>query len=123
MPPTNSYTGKNRLLKALPGEDFARFFSSLEPVNLPLRRVVQDTAQPVEYVYFIEEGVTSILAIMSDASAIEVGMIGTEGMVGVASLLDTDAAIPHVGRVGFEISFPSEDDVIRFHDGFSWPPA
>jgi CRP-like cAMP-binding protein len=88
IPPTSSYTGKNRLLKALPREDFARLFSGLEPVSLPLRQVIQDAAEPVEWVYFVEQGVTSILTIMSDASAIEVGMIGTEGMVGIASLLD-----------------------------------
>jgi CRP-like cAMP-binding protein len=96
MPPANGYTGKNRLLKALPDEDFARFFSELERVKLPLRQVIQDTVQPVEYAYFIEEGVTSILTIMSDASAIEVGMVGAEGMVSVGALLDTNAPSPHV---------------------------
>jgi len=96
VPPTNGYTRKNRLLKALPDEDFARFFSELERVKLPLRQVIQDTAQPVEHVYFIEEGVTSILTIMADASAVEVGMVGAEGMVGVAALLDTNASTPHV---------------------------
>jgi CRP-like cAMP-binding protein len=80
----------------LPSEDFTRFFSGLERVSLSLRQVLQDTEQPVEYAYFLEEGVASILTIMSDASAIEVGMIGSEGIVGVASLLDPAAATLHV---------------------------
>jgi CRP-like cAMP-binding protein len=96
MPATNSYTGKNRLLKALPNDDFARLFSDLDRVSLSLRQVLQEAAQPVEFVYFVEEGVTSVLTIMSDASAIEVGMIGSEGLVGVAALLDPAAATPHV---------------------------
>ena len=95
MPPTKTYSGKNRLLKALPEDEFAWYFARLEPVSLSLRQVIQDTAQPVEHVYFIEQGVTSILTIMSDASSIEVGMIGSEGVVGVSSLLDADAEIPH----------------------------
>ena len=96
MPPSASYEGKNRLLAALPAEDFARFFSELEPVKLSLRQVLQDTVQPVECVYFVEEGVTSILTMMADGSSIEVGMVGTEGMVGVGALLDPTASSPHV---------------------------
>jgi hypothetical protein len=64
MPSPHSYIGKNRLLKAMLSDDFARFFSELEPVVLPLRQVLQDSAQPVEHVFFVEEGVTSILTIM-----------------------------------------------------------
>jgi CRP-like cAMP-binding protein len=89
------YTGKNRILAALPDEDFARFFSGLEPIDLSLRQVIQDAAQPVEYVYFIETGVTSILSIMSDGDTIEVGMAGREGMIGVSALLDPKAASLH----------------------------
>jgi CRP-like cAMP-binding protein len=96
MSPTTSYTGKNRLLAALPANDFSRFFSELEPLSLSLRQVIQDTAEAVEYVYFVEQGVTSVLTIMADGSAIEVGMIGTEGMVGVGALLDRKASTPHV---------------------------
>jgi CRP-like cAMP-binding protein len=72
------YTGKNRLLAAISPDDFARFFSTLEPIDLGLRQVIQDAAQPVDHVYFIESGVSSILTIMSDGSTIEVGMTGIE---------------------------------------------
>jgi CRP-like cAMP-binding protein len=96
MPAATGYRGKNRLLAALPAEDFDRFFSKLEPINLALRRVIHDTTQAVEHVYFPEQGICSVLAVMADGAAIEVGMIGTEGMVGVAALLDPEAAIPRV---------------------------
>jgi CRP-like cAMP-binding protein len=85
------YTGTNLLLAALPAGDFAPFFSELEPIDLTLRQVLQDAADPIEHVYFVEQGVTSVLTIMRDGSAIEVGMIGTEGMVGVGALLNPDA--------------------------------
>jgi len=68
------YTGKNRLLSALPAEDFAQFFSELKPVDLLIRQVVQDAAQAAEYAFFLESGVTSILSVMADGSAIEVGV-------------------------------------------------
>lgn len=87
MSPITGYTGKNRLLAALPKADFTRFFSKLEPIDLTLRQVLQVTAEPFEYVYFMEQGISSVLTIMADGSASEVGMIGNEGMVGISALL------------------------------------
>src|SRR5438552_6539503 len=78
---------KNRLLAAMPREDSQRFFSELQPVSLSLRQVLHETGAPLEYVYFIEDGVASVLTNMADGATIEVGMIGSEGVVGVAALL------------------------------------
>lgn len=90
------YTGKNRLLRALPQDGLDRFYAALEPVSLTLRQVVQEASTPNEHVYFLEDGVGSILTIMTDGSSIEVGMVGNEGMIGVTALLDADAAAQHV---------------------------
>ena len=87
MPPQNRITGKNRLLAALPQEDLQCYFSELHLVSLSLRQVLYEAGAPLEYVYFIEQGVASILTNMADGSTIEVGMIGMEGMVGVTALL------------------------------------
>jgi hypothetical protein len=57
MSPATGYTGKNRLLAALPRDDFDRFFSGLEPVTLSFRQVLQTAGQPVEHIYFVEQGV------------------------------------------------------------------
>lgn len=96
MSPTTQYSGKNRLLRALPPEGLERFYSGFEPVTLTLRQVLQDAAKPVEYVYFVEEGVSSVLTIMSDGSTIEVGMIGIEGMIGVSAMFGSEASAQHV---------------------------
>ena len=78
---------QNRLLAALPEEDVQRFFSDLHPVSFPLRHVIYEVGAPLDYVYFIEQGLASILMNMSNGSTVEVGMIGTEGMVGMPALL------------------------------------
>jgi len=80
-------TFQNRLLAALPEEDVQRFFSDLHPVSFPLRHVIYEVGAPLEYVYFIEQGLASILMNISNGSTVEVGMIGTEGMVGMPALL------------------------------------
>jgi CRP-like cAMP-binding protein len=84
------YTGRNRLLGALPDEVFAQFFAAAEPIDLALKAVVQEAGQPIEHVYFVETAVTSILTIMADGATIEVGMIGREGMIGIPAMLDAE---------------------------------
>jgi CRP-like cAMP-binding protein len=85
-PPThNSF--QNRLLAVLPHEDAQRFFSDLHPVSFPLQHVIYNVGAPLEHVYFIEQGLASILMNMSNGSTVEVGMIGREGMVGMPALL------------------------------------
>ena len=64
-----------------------RFFSNLHPVSFPLRHVLYEVDAPLEHVYFIEQGLSSILMSMSNGSTIEVGMIGMEGMIGIQALL------------------------------------
>jgi len=96
MTPSNRINDKNRLLVAIPQEDLERFFSDLHPVSLSLRQVLHEVGAPLEDVYFIEQGVASVLTNMADGSTIEVGMIGMEGMVGVPALLGGKTSVQKV---------------------------
>jgi CRP-like cAMP-binding protein len=87
MTSSDRTTFQNRLLAAFPPEDVRRFFSDLHPVSFPLRSVLYEVDAPFDHVYFIEQGLSSILMSMSNGSTIEVGMIGLEGMVGIQALL------------------------------------
>jgi len=96
MPPPNRITAKNRLLAAFPQEDLDHFFSDLRPVSLPQRHVIYEAGAPIDDVYFIEEGLSSVLTTMADGSTIEVGMVGMEGMVGVSALLGGETSAQQV---------------------------
>ncbi len=72
----------NQLLAGLPPEDFAALQPYLEPVELELRQMLIEPNQPIEHVYFMEVGYTSVCT-NSHGSKIELGIIGREGMVGV----------------------------------------
>jgi len=87
---------KNRILGAVPQEDLDRFFASLQPVSLPLKHMLYRIGAPLDFVYFIEEGVASILTSMTDGSTIEVGMVGSEGIVGVAALMGGEASAQQI---------------------------
>jgi len=72
---TSLPTQKNRILATVPQAELDRFFSSLQPVSLALKQVLCEAGGPLECIYFIEEGVASVLTRMTDGSTIEVGMI------------------------------------------------
>ena len=86
MPQTVQSSQRNRLLGAMSGIDAAKFFSDLQPVSFALRHIVYQVGAPLEYVYFVEQGVVSILTQMTNGERIEAGMIGPEGVVGLPAL-------------------------------------
>jgi len=60
------------------------------------KEVLHEQNGLIEHVYFVEEGVASVLTVTANGATSEVGMIGTEGMVGVSALLGAKASAQHV---------------------------
>jgi CRP-like cAMP-binding protein len=87
---------KNRLLASLPPDDLAQLIEHLEPVTLPKKRVIYEVGAPLDHIYFIEDGVASVLTMMEDGASSEVGMVGREGLIGVSALLGGRASAQHV---------------------------
>jgi CRP-like cAMP-binding protein len=63
MPQANAFH-KNRLLEQIPQEIFDRSFSDLPVVSLYLKQVLYRVGDPLEYVYFVEQGIVSVLAMI-----------------------------------------------------------
>src|ERR1700686_3709276 len=73
----------NRLLGLLPPRDYARLRPHLQPIPLKYRQSLYRVRKPIDFVYFIETGVGSLVNTMTNGQAAEVGTIGNEGMVGL----------------------------------------
>ena len=82
---------KNRLLALLPAADIERLAPHLSPVTLKINHTLHDAGQTVDTVYFLEDGVCSIVATMVSGNTVEVGIIGREGFVGLPAVLGTQA--------------------------------
>jgi CRP-like cAMP-binding protein len=87
---------KNRLLAGLSAGDLADLVKHLEPVTLPKKQVLYEVGAPLDQVYFIEDGLASVLTIMCDGASSEVGMVGREGLIGVSALLGGKVSAQHV---------------------------
>jgi len=61
----------------------------LLPVDLERSKTLHDVGQPIETVYFLEQGVCSIVSTMRDGSSVEVGVVGRDGFIGIPAILGT----------------------------------
>lgn len=80
----------NKILAALNGTDYQPFLFQLEPVTLAQGEVVYESGDKINYVYFPETAVFSMLCTMANGDTAEVGPIGREGLVGLNIFFGSD---------------------------------
>ncbi len=79
----------NRLLAALPRKDYRRLLPFLETVELAFAEVLYRPHARIRYVYFPIDSFVSMLTSVDDDRVAEVGLVGSEGMIGVPVVLGT----------------------------------
>ena len=80
----------NSLLAALPRQDYERMRDELEPVNLVYGEVLYEPGERVRHVYFPGDVHVSLLVVLDRSSALEVGLVGREGMIGMPLALGVE---------------------------------
>jgi len=100
----------NRILASLSTVDFARLRPHLEKIDLAYKQPLYDADVPIKFVYFLDTGVASLVNVMRNGDAAEVGTIGNEGIVGLPVMFgDTVAPTSvymQVRGAGHRISAP-----------------
>jgi signal transduction histidine kinase len=82
------YAEGNRLLQLFGAEAAAQLGSSVT-VELHARQVLQEPGTPGLHAYFPVNAVVSLISTLEDGASVEVGLIGREGMIGLAGVLGT----------------------------------
>jgi CRP-like cAMP-binding protein len=101
----NSLPHSNRLLASLPASS-REWLKTLEPLELQAGAVLNEPDEAIEHVYFLATALVSIVSMNSEGSTVEIGSIGSEGMVGVPAFLGGVSpyrAVVQVGGVAFRI--------------------
>ena len=83
---TTSFPIENRLLAALPRDEYESLLPKLELVRFPRNRILYEAGDALHYAYFPNSGMASLLAITEDGSTIEIGTVGREGYLGAPIL-------------------------------------
>lgn len=79
----------NSLLAALPRKDYQRLLARLEPVTLTFGEVLYRPGEPIQHVYFPTDSLVSLLTLVEGHQALEIGLVGREGMLGIPLALGT----------------------------------
>jgi CRP-like cAMP-binding protein len=103
---------ENRLLAALPHEEYERLAPHLKEVSLTLNQVLFNPGDEIAYAYFPTDSIVSLLTDLSDGSGMEVGLVGREGIAGISVILggnETKVATVQAAGGGLKI----RADVLR----------
>jgi CRP-like cAMP-binding protein len=68
-----------------------RIVPKLQTLELEQGQIIYEARVPVDYVYFLDQGMISVVSTMKNGDSIEVGTIGTEGMAGMSVILGVEA--------------------------------
>jgi len=75
---------ENRLLAALPRDEYGRLLPQLQQVAFDLGEVVYEFGGHLDYVYFPTTAIVSLLYTMENGASAEMGLTGNDGVVGIA---------------------------------------
>lgn len=107
----------NRLLAALPGAEYQRLKPHLEPVTLPFGEILYEPGETVRHVYFPTQGIVSLLSMVEERSTLEVGIVGTEGMVGISVFLGVSNSLNQALVQGAGTALMMKAGALRKHVG------
>ncbi|HEY9756458.1 MAG TPA: Crp/Fnr family transcriptional regulator [Oculatellaceae cyanobacterium] len=86
---------RNKLLGRLPNHEWLQLKEHAELAPLAVGDVIYEPGKPIEYVYFPETGIISLLAEVDEQQLIEVATVGNEGFVGMPVMHDLKVTSGH----------------------------
>jgi CRP-like cAMP-binding protein len=78
---------QNHILDALPPAERARLFPYLKLVALPLGKVLYESGDRLQHIYFPTDSIISLLYVLEDGASAEIAVVGNDGAIGVALLM------------------------------------
>jgi CRP-like cAMP-binding protein len=81
------FLGENQILALLPSEERKRLMLHLQPVRLDKGQILYVLGHTMSHAYFLMSGMVSLVSTTAEGNAVEIGMIGNEGMAGLPVIL------------------------------------
>lgn len=98
---------KNRILDSLDVEGLSEVLQQAEFIKIDRNRVIVPAFQPVDHIYFVTSGMVSLNVTMDSGSIAEIGLIGSEGVVGWQAVAQMDTgpieAAVQIDMTGYRI--------------------
>jgi CRP-like cAMP-binding protein len=110
---------RNHLLAALPPDELCRVAPALEPVHCETGTILRAEGAPADQVFFPATCVAASFYTLHDGTTVEHGLVGCDGLVGVAAFLGGGPAPGRVDVVigGDALRMPAAALVTEFRRG------
>lgn len=113
MNASNPASPGNRLLAMLPAREWRALKRSAGLVEVPLAlgQALHEQGQPIGHVYFPHDCVISLMAVSTQRMTLEVGLVGPEGLAGMAVALGSTVSPVRavVRREGCAVRIAADD--------------
>jgi CRP-like cAMP-binding protein len=115
--PAPRYPQQNRLLAALSPPERERIYPHLQPVPLPLGKVLYESGDVMQQVYFPTDSIISLLYVLADGASAEISVVGNDGLIGIALFMggETTPSRAVVQSAGFSYKLNGELLKEEFH--------
>lgn len=80
----NGRSVQNVVLLSIPASEYALLRPHLEFVEFPQQLILQEPGRRIEYGYFLNQGLVSLVVLTRDGKSVEVAIVGKEGMIGTS---------------------------------------
>ena len=107
----------NNLLLSLPNHEFEQVRPALEFLDLPDHLKLHEPGQNVQYAYFPNRGMISLVVVTEDGRTVEVGVVGREGFAGAALAVGLRTSsvreVVQIAGDGFRIGASAVEGLMR----------
>src|SRR5579863_7649363 len=107
----------NNILLRIQDDEFTGIRGSLEYIALPARTVLYEPKQKLEFAYFLNSGMTSLVFKTKGGESVEVGVVGKEGFTPIAAAAGLrrtpHQAVMQVGGEGFRLPLEALEAALK----------
>jgi CRP-like cAMP-binding protein len=113
-------TGKavhNAILLSIPDNEYNLLQRHLEHIEFPQHHILQEAGAKIEFAYFLNGGMASLVVLTSDGRSVEVAIVGKDGIVGtplsVGLELGPQRAVMQIPGIGLRVKSSVLMDVLH----------
>ena len=107
----------NKILLSIPDQEHRAIRPFLEYASLPERSMLHELIEKVRFAYFPNRGLISLLVATKDGKTVEAGMVGSEGVLGISTLVgltrSTLREIALISTDGFKVEAAAMRHILK----------
>jgi CRP-like cAMP-binding protein len=112
----------NKILLSIPENEFSMIGPHLEPIALPRHCILHEPSEKLNFAYFPNAGLISLVVAMEDGKTVEAAVVGNEGTAGIPSAVCLTRSplreVVQIAGEGFRVKVNTLQDVLKLAPEF-----